>query len=158
MGLQQSCLEDWGITAYKWKYTDDQSHKPEKHQWLKADQGKRRRLGRSVQRHRKNIGKLLSQKPRMNLKDNLVRCCKELIYPDYLLLVSVLIHIQPFATRTGALQAPLPMGFSRQEGWSGLPFSSSRGSSPPRDRTFKVSCTGRRLLKHGATWEALSPN
>ena len=28
-----------------------------------------------------------------------------------------------FATpRTGALQAPLPMGFSRQEYWSGLPF------------------------------------
>ena len=33
-----------------------------------------------------------------------------------------------FATpRTGALQAPLPMGFSRQEYWSGLPCS------PPRD-------------------------
>ena len=31
-----------------------------------------------------------------------------------------------------ACQAPLSMGFSRQEYWSGLP-SSSRGSFPPRD-------------------------
>ena len=29
-------------------------------------------------------------------------------------------------------QAPLPMGFSRQENWSGFPFP--RGSSLPRDR------------------------
>ena len=30
---------------------------------------------------------------------------------------------------TAALQASLSMGFSRQENWGGLPFSSSRGSS-----------------------------
>ena len=30
------------------------------------------------------------------------------------------------------LQAPLSMGFSRQEYWSGLPFPSPKGSSQPR--------------------------
>ena len=39
-----------------------------------------------------------------------------------------------------AHQAPLSMGFSRQEYWSGwVTMPSSRGSSPPRDRTC-VSC------------------
>ena len=34
-------------------------------------------------------------------------------------------HVQLFATLwTVALQAPLSMGFSRQEYWSGLPFAS----------------------------------
>ena len=41
-----------------------------------------------------------------------------------------------FATqRTVAHQAPLSMGFPRQEYWSGLPFPSLGGSSPPRDGT-----------------------
>ena len=41
---------------------------------------------------------------------------------------SVAQSIQPFATpRTAAHQAPLSMGFSRQENWSGLPCP------PPRD-------------------------
>ena len=35
---------------------------------------------------------------------------------------------------TVALQASLSMGFSRQENWGGLPFSSSSGSSWSRDR------------------------
>ena len=40
-------------------------------------------------------------------------------------LVCVLSHIQLFATPwTVTLQAPLSMGFSRQEYWSGLPFPS----------------------------------
>ena len=35
----------------------------------------------------------------------------------------MLSHVQLFATPwTGARQAPLSMGFSRQEYWSGLPF------------------------------------
>ena len=34
-----------------------------------------------------------------------------------------LSHVQPFVTPwTVAYQAPLSMGFSRQEFWSGLPF------------------------------------
>ena len=36
---------------------------------------------------------------------------------------------------TVACQAPLAMGFSRQEYWSGLSISSSSGSSQPRDQT-----------------------
>ena len=52
--------------------------------------------------------------------------------------------------RTVALQALQSMGFSRQEYWSRLPFSSSRGSSQPRDRTrvSYVSCIGRKVLYH----------
>ena len=39
--------------------------------------------------------------------------------------ISLLSHVQFFATPwTVALQAPLSMGFSRQEYWSGLPFPS----------------------------------
>ena len=34
---------------------------------------------------------------------------------------------------TVAHQAPLSMGFSRQEYWRGVPMPSSRGSSRPRD-------------------------
>ena len=37
------------------------------------------------------------------------------------------------------------MGFSRQEYWSELPFSSSRGSSQPRDWTHS-SCIGRQIF------------
>ena len=40
---------------------------------------------------------------------------------------------------TVAHQAPLSMGFSRQEYWSELPFSSSRGSCWTRDGTI-ISC------------------
>ena len=40
-----------------------------------------------------------------------------------LLLPSRLSHVRLCATsRTAACQAPLSMGFSRQEYWSGLPF------------------------------------
>ena len=39
--------------------------------------------------------------------------------------VKSLSHVQLFATPwTAAYQAPLPMGFSRQEYWSGLPLPS----------------------------------
>ena len=50
---------------------------------------------------------------------------------------------------TMAHQASLSMGFSRQEYWSGLP-ASSRGSSPPRDRTHLsyIACIGRQVLYH----------
>ena len=38
-------------------------------------------------------------------------------------VLSSFSHVQLFATPgTVAYQAPLPMGFSRQEHWSGLPF------------------------------------
>ena len=50
---------------------------------------------------------------------------------------------------TVAHQAPLSMGFSRQEYWSGLPFPSP-GDLPDRDQTLisYVSCIGRRVLYH----------
>ena len=60
--------------------------------------------------------------------------------------------LQPYGL---ALQAPLSMGFSRQEYWSGLPMPFSRGSSRPRDKP--VSLTSPALVGKfpgSATWEA----
>ena len=59
---------------------------------------------------------------------------------------------------TVAHQAPLSMGFSRQEYWSGLPFSSP-GNLPnpgtdPRDRT-QVFCIAGRFFTIWTTREAL---
>ena len=46
--------------------------------------------------------------------------------------VCVLSHVQLFATPwTVAHQAPLSMGFSRQEYWSGFPFPSPEDLSDP---------------------------
>ena len=57
-----------------------------------------------------------------------------------------------------ARQAPLSMGFSRQEYWSGLPFLSPEESSLPRDRTC-ISCTGRHVSKQNAKtdWKKCLP-
>ena len=66
--------------------------------------------------------------------------------------VCVLSHAQLFATpRTIARQAPLFMGFPRQEYWSGCHFL-FRISSRPRDQTCVscISATGRTLYH----WEA----
>ena len=51
---------------------------------------------------------------------------------------------------TGVCQASLPLGFSRQEYWSGWQCPPPGGSSPPRDwMCFSfVSCIGRWLLYH----------
>ena len=46
---------------------------------------------------------------------------------------------------TRAHQAPLSMGFPRQEYWSGLPFSSSRDRPSPGP---SISCIGRWILSH----------
>ena len=55
---------------------------------------------------------------------------------------------------TVAHQAPLSMGFSRQEYWSGLPFPSpGDGSSRPRAQT-RVCCIASRLFTNRATGEA----
>ena len=60
-----------------------------------------------------------------------------------------------FATLwTVALQAPLSIGFSRREYWTGLPFSSPGETPWPRDRIC-TPCIGRRILYHWTTWEAL---
>ena len=57
---------------------------------------------------------------------------------------------------TVACQAPLSMEFSRQEQWSGFPFSSSRETSRPRDRTYVscVSCTAGRFYTQWTIREA----
>ena len=67
--------------------------------------------------------------------------------------MKLLSCVQLFVTpRTVAHQAPLSMGMSRWESWSGWP-PSSRGSSQPRDQTW-VSCTSRQTLFGWATREA----
>ena len=61
-------------------------------------------------------------------------------------------RVWPFTTlQPGAHQAPLSMGFPRQEYCAAMSFS--RGSSWARDRTC-VSCIGRQILYHWATQEA----
>ena len=55
----------------------------------------------------------------------------------------VLSHVQLFVTpRTIAHQAPLPMGFTRQKYWSGLPFSPAEGLPEPETKHASpvVSC------------------
>ena len=56
---------------------------------------------------------------------------------------------------TVARQAPLSVGFPRQEYWW-VAISFSREASRPRDQTHIscVSCTGRRILYYCAIWEA----
>ena len=53
-----------------------------------------------------------------------------------------------------AHQAPLSLGFSRQEYWSGLPLPSP-GIFPTRDHT-QVSCTADRFFTVWATREAFA--
>ena len=48
---------------------------------------------------------------------------------------------------TVTCQAPLSMGFSRQNILEWVTMSSSRGSFPPRDQTH-ISCIGRWVLYH----------
>ena len=71
-------------------------------------------------------------------------------------LTHICLSVTPW---TIARQAPLAMGFSRQEYWSGsYSISCSRGFSQARDRTpvFCVRCLGRWILYHCTTWEALT--
>ena len=76
------------------------------------------------------------------------------IYQDFLLCKS-LSCVQLFVTPwTVGNQAPLSMGFSRQEYWSGLPSTPPGGSSPPRDWTPVLLHQGR-FFTTWATQEAL---
>ena len=73
----------------------------------------------------------------------------------YLVLVQSLSSIWLFATPwTVAHQAPLSMGFPRQEYWSEVAISFFRRSSWPRDQT-QVSRIGRWILYHWATRASL---
>ena len=53
-----------------------------------------------------------------------------------------------------ACQAPLSIGFSRQEYWRGLPFPSPEDLSNSRIKSGWVSCTACRFFTDWATWEA----
>ena len=53
-------------------------------------------------------------------------------------------------TQTLARQAPLSMGFSRQEYWGGLPFPPL--VDLPNPRISQVYLIGRWILNHCATW------
>ena len=59
-----------------------------------------------------------------------------------------LCWVQLFVTPwTVALQAPLSMGFSRQESWSGLPFPPPGDlPDPGTEPVSHVSCVGRWIL------------
>ena len=64
-------------------------------------------------------------------------------------LCCVLSHIQLFATPwTVAHQAPLSMGFSKQEHWSELPFPSPGHLLDPGIEPSCISCIGRQILNH----------
>ena len=71
------------------------------------------------------------------------------MYIHTCMCVCVPTRVQFFVTLwTQACQAPLSMEFSRQEDWSGLPFSIPGESSQARDWTCIscVSCIGRWIL------------
>ena len=57
---------------------------------------------------------------------------------------------------TVAHQAPLSMGFPRQEYWSGLPFPTQGHLSDPGIEPG--SSASRQILNHCTTWEAPNPN
>ena len=83
-----------------------------------------------------------------------------LIYIYDYIYVCVLSHfsfVQLFVTLwTVAHQAPLSMGFSRKEYWSGLPCPSSRGSSQSRDQhaSLMSPALAGEFFTTSATWEA----
>ena len=60
---------------------------------------------------------------------------------------------------TVAHQAPLSMGFLRQEYWSRLPFPSPGDPPNPGMEPMSswISCTGRWILYHWVTWEMWGP-
>ena len=59
-------------------------------------------------------------------------------------------HVHLFATQWTACQAPLSLGFSRQEYWSRLPCPPPRHLSNPgiEPMSLNVSCIGRRVIHH----------
>ena len=67
------------------------------------------------------------------------------VYMCVYVCVCVFSHVQLFVTSwTVACQAPLSMGFFRQEYWNRLLFPSPGEYSQPRDRT-QVSCIAGRF-------------
>ena len=80
---------------------------------------------------------------------------------NIVVIVQLLSYSNSASPRTVAHQAPLSMGFPRQEYWSGLPFPSpGDGSSLLKDQTCVsyICCNGRQVLYHWASWEAMNMN
>ena len=77
-----------------------------------------------------------------------VLCCAKLLWSCQILCESMDCN-PPGSSVHGILQA-------RILEWIAMP--SSRGSSRPKDQTCvsRLSCIGRRILHHWATWEALT--
>ena len=72
-------------------------------------------------------------------------------------MLSYLSHVQLFATPwTVVHQAPLSMGFSRQEYWSGLPFPTPEDLPNPgiKPTSLMSPALASRLLTASLTWEA----
>ena len=68
-------------------------------------------------------------------------CIKSIRSKPVTVLVSVLSHVRLFATLwTVAHQAPLSMGFSRQEHWSRLPFHSPGDLPDPGIKLSLLHC------------------
>ena len=65
-------------------------------------------------------------------------------------------HVQLYATLwTIAHQDPLSMGVSREDYWSGLPCPPPGDLPEPGIEPMSlISCFGRQVLHHSATWEA----
>ena len=68
----------------------------------------------------------------------------------------VLSHVPLFCNPwTVVHEAPLFMGFSKQEYWSGSPFPALGDLPDPGIKPLLcVSCTGRQFLYHCASWDA----
>ena len=72
---------------------------------------------------------------------------------------SCFIHVQFFATLwTIALQAPLSMGFSKQEYWSGFPFPSPGNLPNPGIEPMPLAspALAGRFFTTSTTWEGSS--
>ena len=81
----------------------------------------------------------------------------DMVAPILMYVLSLFSHVQLFATFwTVAHQAPLSMRFSRQEYWR-VAMPSSRGSSPPWDRTVSLMSLALAdgFFTTSTTWEAL---
>ena len=84
-------------------------------------------------------------------------CSLGICGPDCAYVINHFSRVWLFSIpQTVAHQAPLSMGSSRQEYWSGPPFPPPGDLPTPRIKPpLLVSCFGRRVLTTSATWEAL---
>ena len=99
--------------------------------------------------------------PGQGIKIPQVTCCSKKTKRPTSVCVCVFSFsvVSDFVTPwTVAPQAPLSMGFSRQEYWSGLPFPPPRDlpdpGIEPGSPESPIYCIGRWIFCHCGTWEA----